>query len=77
MKSTFTLGFEASCKLPALPMTKSAKLSLNVTNLTDTKGVSTIAPGSVSVTSTGGLTTGYSTYPLSPRMAFVTLAAKF
>ena len=77
VKSTFTLGFEASCKLPALPMTKSAKLSLNVTNLTDTKGVSTIAPGSVSVTSTGGLTTGYSTYPLSPRMAFVTLAAKF
>jgi len=77
VKSTFTLGFEASWKLPALPMTRSAKLSLNVTNLTDEKGVSTIAPGSVSVTGTGGLTTGYSTYPLAPRMAFVTLAAKF
>ena len=77
VKSTFTLGFEASWKLPALPMTKSAKLSLNVTNLTDEKGVSTIAPGSVNVTATGGLTTGYATYPLAPRMAFVTLQAKF
>jgi len=77
VKSTFTLGFQASWKLPALPLTKSAKLSLNITNLTDEKGVSTIAPGSVNVTSTGGLTTGYAAYPMSPRMAFVTLQAKF
>ncbi len=79
VKRVFTVGLEASYKVPVAPWTfaKSAKLSLNVTNLNAAKGVSTIAPGSVSVTSTGGLTTGYSAYPQPPRMVFVTLAATF
>ena len=79
VKRVFTLGLEASYQIPVAPWTfaKSAKISLNVTNLTSAKGVSTIAPGSVSVTATGGLTTGYSAYPQPPRMVFVTLAATF
>jgi len=79
VKRVYTVGLEASYKIPVAPWTfaRSAKLSLNVTNLTAAKGVSTIAPGSVSVTSTGGLTTGYSAYPQPPRMVFVTLAATF
>ncbi len=79
VKGVFTLGLEASYRIP-VPVgfvARSAKISLNVTNLNNAKGVSTIAPGSVSVTSTGGLTTGYSTYPVPPRMAFITLAATF
>ena len=79
VKRVFTLGLEASYQIPVAPWTfaKSAKISLNVTNLTSARGVSTIAPGSVSVTATGGLTTGYSAYPQPPRMVFVTLAATF
>ena len=79
VKRVFTLGLEASYQIPVAPWTfaKSAKISLNVTNLNAARGVSTIAPGSVSVTSTGGLTTGYSAYPQPPRMVFVTLAATF
>ena len=75
----FTLGAEASYKfsLPAGAVIRDAKLSINATNLGNTKGVSTIAPGSVSITSTGGLTTGYSAYPMAPRMVFVTLQARF
>ena len=76
---TFTVNFEASYKLP-VPQgmyVKAAKLSFNATNIFDRKGVSTISPGSVGITSTGTLTTGYSTYPLAPKMYFVTLAATF
>ena len=76
---TFTVNLEASYKLP-VPQgfyAKAAKLTFNATNLFDKKGVSTIAPGSVGVTSTGGLTTGYSAYPMAPKMYFVTLAATF
>ena len=79
VKGVFTLGLEASYRIPVPPgfIARSAKISLNVTNLNNARGVSTIAPGSVNVTGTGGLTTGYSTYPIAPRMAFVTLAATF
>ncbi len=79
VKGVFQLGFEASYQLPIAPgyWAKSAKISVNATNIGNAKGVSTIAPCSVNVTSTGGLTTGYSAYPLAPRMVFVTLAAKF
>jgi hypothetical protein len=79
VKRVFTLGLEASYKIPVAPWTyaKSAKISVNVTNINAAKGVSTIAPGSVNVTSTGSLTTGYGAYPQPPRMVFVTLAATF
>jgi outer membrane receptor protein involved in Fe transport len=77
--STFQLGLQASYKFDVshTNLLKSAKLSVNVTNLNDEKGVSTISPGSVSITSTGGFTTGYSTFPLAPRQVFVTLQAAF
>jgi outer membrane receptor protein involved in Fe transport len=69
--TTFELGLEASYRFQIEPgaTIKSAKLSVNVTNLTDLKGIST-----ANVTSTSG---GYTAYPLSPRMFFVTVQATF
>jgi hypothetical protein len=63
-------GLEASYRFDA-PVTwlQGAKISANVTNLTDIKGVST-----ANVTGASG---GYTAYPIAPRMAYVTLAAKF
>ncbi len=71
IKPTFIMGLEASLKLTVPPgsWVRSAKLSVNVTNLADTKGVSTVV-----VTSASG---GYQAYPLAPRMGFVTLEATF
>ena len=71
VKSTFLLGLEASYAFTpsALPWLQTSKLSVNVTNLADAKGVSTVVP-----TSTSG---GYQAYPLAPRMFFVTLTAGF
>lgn len=71
VKPTFVMGLEASLKLevPVGAWVKSAKLSVNITNLADTRGVSTVVP-----TSTSG---GYQAYPLAPRMGFVTLDAAF
>ena len=48
---------------------KDAKVSLNVTNLLDEKGTSSLVVGAASGT--------YNTYPLPPRMAFVTVSANF
>jgi outer membrane receptor protein involved in Fe transport len=48
---------------------QNTKISANVTNLTNTKGVSTAV-----VTSTSG---GYQAYPLPPIMGFLTLQAGF
>lgn len=64
-------GLEASYNfdLPAQGRLKAAKVSLNVTNLTDEKGVST-----ANVTSNSG---GYGAFPIAPRMAFVTVSADF
>ena len=69
--STLLLGLEASYRfeLPQSGWVKGAKISANVTNLTDTKGISTLV-----VTSTSG---GYQGYPIAPTMAFVTLEASF
>jgi hypothetical protein len=70
--STFVLGLEGSYTFdgPSLPgFMREFKLSANVTNLADIKGVSTAVP-----TSNSG---GYQAYPLPPRMIFVTLGAKF
>ena len=71
VKSTFQLGLEASYQLPPLnvPYVRSAQVSVNVINLNDDNGVSTAV-----VTGASG---GYQAFPLTPREAFVTLAAKF
>ena len=68
---TLLVGLEASYAIavPADTWVKSAKISLNVTNLGDAKGVSTAV-----VTSASG---GYQGYPIAPTMGFVTLQAKF
>ena len=71
VKSTLQLGLEASYAfdLERAPWLKSPKLSLNITNLNDEKGVSTAV-----VTGASG---GYQAFPLAPRMGFVTLQASF
>ena len=48
---------------------RDATISLNVTNLADVKATSSLVVGAASGT--------YNTYPLPPRMAFVTLSANF
>jgi hypothetical protein len=48
---------------------KAAKVSVNVTNLNDEKGVSTLVVGAASGT--------YNTFPIAPRQYFVTLSASF
>jgi outer membrane protein OmpA-like peptidoglycan-associated protein len=70
--STFVVGLEASYTFDTPiggNLLQEIKLSGNITNLADTKGVSTAV-----VTSNSG---GYQAYPLPPRMFFVTLGAKF
>lgn len=48
---------------------KSSRVSLNITNLNDERGVSTAV-----VTGPSG---GYQAFPLAPRQVFVTLQAAF
>ena len=71
VKSTFMLALQASYRftLPDGGRLKAAKVSVNVTNLNDIKGVSTAV-----VTGNSG---GYQGFPIPPRMAFVTLDASF
>lgn len=71
VKSTFVVDLEASYTfdVPADGMLKGARVSANITNLFDKKGVSTAA-----VTSNSG---GYAAFPLPPRMGFVTVSADF
>ena len=68
---TFQAGLEASYRLDVsgTKWVRSAKVSANVTNIGDTKGVSTAV-----VTSASG---GYQAYPIAPTMGFVTLQATF
>ena len=67
---TFLVGLEASYRLQTTPTwMRSAKVSLNVTNLGNTRGVSTAV-----VTGNSG---GYQGYPIAPTMGFVTLQATF
>lgn len=63
---SFVMGFGASYSFTDIPAVHDAKLSVNVTNLNDEKGISTIVP-----TNASG---GYQAFPLAPRMFFVTLA---
>jgi hypothetical protein len=70
--STFVTDFLASYVIDLNPATthlRFVKVSLNVVNLADKKGISTAV-----VTSASG---GYQAYPIAPRMAFVTLEAGF
>jgi iron complex outermembrane recepter protein len=69
--STFILGLEASYvfNLPENDFVHGLKLSGNITNLADVKGISTAV-----VTSASG---GYQAYPIAPRMFFLTLSANY
>jgi iron complex outermembrane receptor protein len=71
VKSTFLMGLEASYSFDLAPggWMKAARLSANVINLFDRKGVS-----SANVTGNSG---GYTAFPLTPREGFVTLSADF
>jgi hypothetical protein len=70
--SYFQLGLQASYRFPIVEPIhgiKAAKVSVNVTNLNDEKGVSTLVVGAASGT--------YNTFPIAPRQYFVTLSASF
>jgi iron complex outermembrane receptor protein len=71
VKSTFLVGLEASYRFdtPAVTWLKSARISANITNLGDVKGVSTAV-----VTGNSG---GYQAFPIPPRMFFLTLSGDF
>lgn len=68
--SYFLTSARISARIPenVLPL-KKAEISLNVTNLTDETGLSTISVGSA--------TNSYSAYPIPPRQWFVTVSAGF
>ena len=69
--SYFLTSLEVSCRLPVPnnAYVQGAKVSVNLTNLGDIKGASTVVVGAASGT--------YNFYPIPPRMVFVTLAADF
>jgi outer membrane receptor protein involved in Fe transport len=69
--STFIVGLHASYAITPSEnyWVKTAKISLNVTNLGNTKGVSTAV-----VTGASG---GYQAFPIAPTQGFVTLQATF
>ena len=68
--SYFLTSLRIAARLPEniLPLRK-AEISLNVTNLTNEKGVSTLSIGSP--------TNSYSAYPIGPRQWFLTLSAAY
>ncbi|MEG3151549.1 TonB-dependent receptor plug domain-containing protein [Sphingomonas sp. ZT3P38] len=68
--SYFLTSLRIAARLPddILPLRK-VELALNVTNLTDKKGVSTLSVGSA--------TNSYSAYPIAPRQWFLTLSAAY
>lgn len=67
----FLLGLGLNARLPLAdyPWLRQARLSLNVSNLANRKGVSTLVVGAASGT--------YNTFPIAPRQVFVTLALDF
>lgn len=68
--SYFLTSLSVGLDLPAeMAGMKKAKLSLNVTNLGDIKGWSTISVGSA--------TNSYSAYPIAPRQWFLTYSSQF
>jgi outer membrane receptor protein involved in Fe transport len=66
VKSYFLTSLEAGYRFDLL---KGSKISLNVQNLGNIKGWSTVVVGAASGT--------YNTYPIPPRQYFVTLSSKF
>ncbi|MCH3755806.1 TonB-dependent receptor, partial [Campylobacter coli] len=68
--SYFLTSLRVAARVPdsILPLRK-AELALNVTNLTDAKGKSTLSVGSA--------TNSYSAYPIPPRQWFLTLSAAY
>lgn len=68
--SYFLTSLRVAVRVPenVLPLRK-AELALNITNLTDEKGVSTLSVGSA--------TNSYSAYPIAPRQWFLTLSAAY
>ena len=70
IKSYFLTSLRLAARLPedTLPVRK-AELALNVTNLADKKGWSTLSVGSA--------TNSYSAYPIAPRQWFLTLSAAY
>lgn len=70
VKSYFLTSLRIAAKLPAeMVRLKKAELSLNVTNLADVGGWSTVSVGSA--------TNSYSVYPNAPRQWFLTFSAGF
>jgi iron complex outermembrane receptor protein len=70
VRSYFLTSLRIAARLPdnVLPLRK-AELALNVTNLTDKKGWSTLSIGSP--------TNSWSAYPIAPRQWFLTLSAAY
>jgi hypothetical protein len=70
VSSYFLTSLRVAARVPdeVLPLQK-VELALNVTNLTDKKGVSTLSIGSA--------TNSYSAYPIAPRQWFLTLSAAY
>ena len=70
VKSYFLTSLRVAARLPEniVPLRK-VELALNITNLTDKKGVSTLSIGSA--------TNSYSAYPIAPRQWFLTLSAAY
>ncbi len=70
VSSYFLTSLRVAGRVPdgILPV-KKVELALNVTNLTDKKGVSTLSIGSA--------TNSYSAYPIAPRQWFLTLSAAY
>ena len=68
--SYFLTSFRLAARMPdgILPLRK-AEVALNITNLMDKKGVSTLSVGSA--------TNGYSAYPIAPRQWFLTFSAGY
>jgi len=68
--SYFLTAFRLAVRMPdgILPLRKT-EVGLNITNLMDKKGVSTLSVGSA--------TNGYSAYPIAPRQWFLTLSAAY
>ncbi len=70
VSSYFLTSLRIAARVPdnVLPLQK-VELALNVTNLTDKKGVSTLSIGSA--------TNSWSAYPIAPRQWFLTLSAAY
>jgi iron complex outermembrane recepter protein len=75
--ATFTAGLEAgySFDMGDGDWVKKLKISGNITNLTDVKGISSITVTSPSVNTFAGTAGGFQGYPIPPRMFFVTVGA--